>query len=113
MEGPLRRVFLCPASTASRARPAPAFPTVLVTGEATALRPEPQSCCPRLLLSAESRRPVSTPERNSGCRLAVKRFALGFAGRPVGDGSVGHPLGGSEVGPGARRGWNDHGDVLL
>src|ERR1039458_8917778 len=61
----------------------------------------------------ESRRPVSTPDRNSGCRLAVKRFALGFAGRPVGDGSVGHPLGGGEVGPGARRGWNDHGDVLL
>jgi hypothetical protein len=40
-------------------------------------------------------RPVSTLERVSGCRLAVKRCALGPFGRPLGDGGAGHPLGGS------------------
>ena len=59
------------------------------------------------------RRPVSTSERVSGCRLAVKRFALGPLGRPVGDGGAGHPVGGSEVGPGARRGGDRDRDVLL
>ncbi len=42
-------------------------------------------------------------ERGSGCRLAVKRCALGPAVRPAGDGVAEHPLGGCEVGPGARR----------
>ena len=32
---------------------------------------------------------------NSGWRLAVKRFALGPAGRPSGDSGAGHPLGSS------------------
>src|SRR5512132_2840746 len=32
------------------------------------------------------RRPVSTPELGSGCRLAVKRFALGRSSRRFGDG---------------------------
>src|SRR3954452_5613612 len=50
------------------------------------------------------RRPVSTSQRGSGCRLVVKRCALGPAGRPVGDGGAEHPLGGGQVGPGARRG---------
>ena len=59
------------------------------------------------------RRPVSTPRRVSGCRLAVKRFALGPAGRRFGDGGAGHPLGGSEVGAGPRRAGNGDGDVLL
>ena len=36
------------------------------------------------------------PERNSECRLAIKRCALGPAGRLVGDGGAGHPLGGGE-----------------
>ncbi|MGZ4331904.1 MAG: hypothetical protein ACXVXL_28375, partial [Solirubrobacteraceae bacterium] len=48
----------------------------------------------------EGRRPVSTSERNSGCRLAVKRCALGPAGRWFGDGGAEHPLGGSDVGHG-------------
>jgi hypothetical protein len=50
----------------------------------------------------EGRRPVSTPSvfggsggTFSGCRLAVKRGALGPVGRPSGDGGAGHPLGGS------------------
>jgi hypothetical protein len=60
-----------------------------------------------------SRRPVSTSERDSGCRLAVKRFALGPAGRDFGDGVAGHPLGGSEVGAGPRHGRDRDGDVLL
>jgi hypothetical protein len=45
-------------------------------------------------------RPVSTPECVSGCRLAVERFALGPAGRPLGDSGTGHPLGGGCVGRG-------------
>lgn len=49
----------------------------------------------------------------SGCRLAVKRCALGPAGRPVGDCCAGHPLGGGEVGPGARRSGDRDRDVLL
>ena len=48
-------------------------------------------------------RPVSTPECNSGCRLAVKRVALGPAGRPLGDGGAGIPLGGGCVGRGPTR----------
>jgi hypothetical protein len=48
-------------------------------------------------------RRVSTPRRDSGCRLVVKRFALGPLGRLVGDGGAGHPLGGIQVGLGARR----------
>jgi transposase len=59
------------------------------------------------------RRPVSTPRRVSGCRLAVKRCALGPAGRRLGDGGAEHPLGGSEVGPGARRSRDRHQDMLL
>ena len=59
------------------------------------------------------RRPVSTPRRVSGCRLTVKRFALGPAGRRAGDGGAEHPLGGSEVGPGARRCRDRHQDMLL
>jgi transposase len=60
------------------------------------------------------RRSVSTPRRvSSGCRLAVKRFALGPAGRRAGDGGAEHPLGGSEVGPGARRCRDRHQDMLL
>ena len=57
------------------------------------------------------RRPVSTPlafgassGRFSGRRLAVKRWALGPAGRPSGDSGAGHPLAGGYVGHGARRG---------
>ena len=46
----------------------------------------------------DGRRPVSTSERYSGCRLAVKRFALGLAGRRFGDGGAEHPLSSSEVG---------------
>ena len=60
-----------------------------------------------------SSRPVSTPWRDSGCRLAVKRFALGPAGRHFGDGVAGHPLGRGEVGAGPRRGRDRDGDVLL
>ena len=51
----------------------------------------------------KSRRPVSTSECDSGCRLAVKRFALGPAGRHSGDGVAEHPLGGGCVGHRARR----------
>jgi hypothetical protein len=50
---------------------------------------------------------VSTSECGSGCRLAVKRFALGPAGRHVDDGFAEHPLGGSEVGAGPRRRGDD------
>ena len=56
---------------------------------------------------------MSTPGCASGCRLAVARFALGRAGRQFGDGGAGHPLGGSEVGPGARRCWDGDREVLL
>ena len=63
--------------------------------------------------SVESRRPVSSREWVSGWRLAVKRFALGPLGRLVGDGGTGHPLRGSEVGAGPRRGGNRDRDVLL
>src|SRR5918992_1544612 len=59
------------------------------------------------------RRPVSTAEWGSGCRLAVKRFALGPLGRPVGDGCAEHPLGGGEVGAGPRRGGDRDRAVLL
>ena len=59
------------------------------------------------------RRRVSTPDRDSGCRLAVKRFALGPLGRPAGDGGVEHPLGGGCVGPGAPRSGDRDRDVLL
>src|SRR5207248_8846995 len=58
-------------------------------------------------------RPVSTLSGDSGCRLAVKRFALGPAGRRFGDGGAEHPLGGSEVGHGARRGGDGDRAVLL
>jgi hypothetical protein len=51
------------------------------------------------------RRPVSSPQRVSGCRLAVKRFALGPSGRPMGDGAAEHPLGGGCVGPGYPTVW--------
>ena len=56
---------------------------------------------------------TSTPECDSGCRLAVKRFALGPVGRPLGDGGAGHPLGGGGVGPGARRGGDSDSDMAL
>ena len=59
------------------------------------------------------RRPVSTPGRGSGCRLAVKRCALGPAGRPVGDGGAEHPLGGGQVEPGARSVRDHDGAVVL
>src|SRR4051812_14081334 len=59
------------------------------------------------------RRPVSTPERGSGCRLAVKRCALGPAARPAGDGGAEHPLGGGQVEPGARPVRDADGDVVL
>jgi hypothetical protein len=62
---------------------------------------------------AETRRPVSTPEFDSGCRLAVKRFALGPSGRRFGDGGAEHPLGGGEVGQGARRRRDRDRAVLL
>ena len=52
-------------------------------------------------------------ERSSGCRRAVKRFALGPAVRPSGDGGAEHPLGGGCVGQGARRVGDSHRDVLL
>ena len=58
------------------------------------------------------RRPVQ-PRRVSGCRLAVKRFALGPASHRFGDGGTSHPLGGGEVGAGPRRAGNGDGDVLL
>src|ERR1700760_926108 len=52
-------------------------------------------------LTPDQRRPVSTPaafggssRRLSGCPLAVKRSALGPAGRPSGACGAGHPLGG-------------------
>jgi len=47
------------------------------------------------VIGRPSRRPVSTSERVSGCRLAIKRFALGPAGRPLGDGGAEHPPGGA------------------
>src|SRR6516165_955244 len=66
------------------------------------------------------RRPVSTPlafggstRRFSGRRLAVKRWALGPAGRPSGDSGAGRPLGGGYVGHGARRGGDGDSDVSL
>src|SRR5690242_19178513 len=61
----------------------------------------------------DERRPVSTVECGSGCRIAVKRCALGPAGRPWGDSGAGHLLSGNDVGPGARLGGNRDGDVLL
>ncbi len=61
----------------------------------------------------DTRRPVSSRECCSGCRLAVKRFALGPTGRPWGDCVAEHPLGGGEVGRGTRRGGDGDGDVLL
>ena len=48
----------------------------------------------RQLTPCHCRRPVSTSVCDSGCRLAVKRFAVGPAGRPSGDSGTGHPLGG-------------------
>src|SRR5579884_1830399 len=59
------------------------------------------------------RRRVSTPERDSGCRLVVKRFAIGPLGRAAGDGGAEHPLGGSEVGAGPRGGRDRDCAVLL
>ena len=56
---------------------------------------------------------MSTPECGSGCRLAVKRFALGPAGRRFGDGGAEHPLGGSEVGQGPDGRGNGDRAVLL
>jgi hypothetical protein len=63
---------------------------------------------------------VSTPlafggstRRFSGRRLAVKRWALGPAGRPSGDSGAGHPLGGGYVGHRARRGGDGDSDVAL
>jgi hypothetical protein len=56
---------------------------------------------------------VSSLCLDSGCRLAVKRCALGPAGRPLGDCGAGHPLGGGEVGPGARWAGDGDGDVVL
>jgi hypothetical protein len=68
---------------------------------------------------------VSTPERDSGCRLAVKRFALGPPGRRFGDSSAEHRLDGSEVGqagvkgevigchPSPRSRWNTGNDKSL
>ena len=50
---------------------------------------------------------------SSGWRLAVKRCALGPAGRPSGDSGAGHPLGGGEVGPGARRSRDRHHDMAV
>jgi hypothetical protein len=68
----------------------------------------------------DERRPVSTPlafgassGRFSGRRLAVKRWALGPAGRPSGDSGAGHPLAGGYVGHGARRGGDGDSDVSL
>jgi len=55
------------------------------SGVALAMRP---------MLVARCRRPVSSAERDSGCRLAVKRCALGPAGRPSGDSGTEHPPGG-------------------
>jgi hypothetical protein len=45
---------------------------------------------------------TSTSERRGGCRLAVKRFALGLLGRWFGDSGTGHPLCCCEVGQEAR-----------
>ena len=56
---------------------------------------------------------MSTLECDSGCRLAVKRVALGPAVRLLGDGGAGHPLGGGCVGPGARRGGDSDSDMAL
>ncbi len=53
------------------------------------------------------------PCGDSGWRLAVKRCALGPAGRPWGDSGAGHPLGGGEVEQGARWVGDGDGDVLL
>jgi hypothetical protein len=60
---------------------------------------QPAGCCSGRRLG-RSGRPVSTSERGSGCRLAVKRFAFGPAGRRFGDGGGEHLLGGSGVGAG-------------
>lgn len=49
----------------------------------------------------------------SGCRLAVKRCALGALRRPAGDGGAGHPLCGCQVQPGAGRGGDYDSDVVL
>jgi Queuosine biosynthesis protein len=48
------------------------------------------------------RRPVSTLGAGSGCRVGVKRFALGASRRPLGDGGAGHSLGGGRVEAGPR-----------
>jgi hypothetical protein len=72
-----------------------------------------QGAQPCSLLCRQGRRPVSTFSGDSGCRLAVKRFALGPAGRRFGDGGAEHPLGGGEVGHGARRGGDGDRAVLL
>ena len=52
-------------------------------------------------------------QRDSGCRLAVERVALGPAGGPLGDGGAGHPLGGGCVGPGARRGGDSDSGMAM
>jgi hypothetical protein len=75
--------------------------------------------------------PVSTPERDSGCRLAVKTSCVNLvseiadvgvrssalrsdrAVRPSGDGGAEHPLCGGCVGHGARRSRDRHQDMLL
>jgi hypothetical protein len=59
------------------------------------------------------RRPVSTPGCLSGCRFAVKRFALGPSGRRFGDGGADDPLGCGEVGAGPRCVRDGGGAVLL
>jgi hypothetical protein len=56
---------------------------------------------------------VSTSKWLSGCWPAVKRFALGPMGDPAADGGTERPLGGGEVGPGARRCGDRHQDMLL
>ena len=67
-------------------------------------------CCARADTNADV---LCQPPSGIARRLAVKRFALGPAGRLFGDGGAEHPLGGGEVGHWARRGWDGERAVLL
>lgn len=65
------------------------------------------------LPAGRMRRPVSTLQCGSACRLAVKRFALVPAGRPLGDGGAGYPLGRGQVDARPRLVGDSDGDVVL
>ena len=101
-----------------RARTPRSTPTVTMSGSRRSCwRTLSGSTARRMSGSARTsvvmRRPVSTLRGGSGWRFAVKRFALGLLGRVFGDGGTGHPLGGCEVEPVARRAGDCDRDVLL